>query len=371
MPSIATFNANNFFLRYQFTNTYPGDQSRSSQVEAAQVGLVGYLPGLAFGQYTSRFIIWDGNRRQIAARALAEPDGQLPDILCFQEVENIHAIRRFNQVYLGNHYNYSVLIDSYDTRNIDVGVLSRFALEDIRSHIDEGRAAGNPLFSRDCLEVTVQLPTNEPLTLFVNHFKSKYIRREANESDANFNARRLADHEKRRRQSNAVREYVRERLSGQLDTALYAVIGDFNDTQESPYIQRLLGYNRLTDIVRRHRTANDCWTYYWRARNRVSQIDYILVSRALRDRVDAVVAADANRIPHIERAGLGFRELNANNEILPSRPTLRFFEPDPVTPPPAGATPDERVDFRFQRYPAILANWRANISDHCPVKVWF
>ena len=97
MPSIASFNANNFFLRYRFTRTYPGDMSQKSLVEAGQIGLVGYLPGLAFDQYPSSYIVWDQQRRELAARALAEPDGQLPDILCFQEVENIHAIRKLNQ----------------------------------------------------------------------------------------------------------------------------------------------------------------------------------------------------------------------------------------------------------------------------------
>ena len=120
MPSLATFNANNFFLRYRFTRTYEGDTSRDSLVEAGEVGLVGYLPGLAFGQYTNKFIVWDAQRRHLAAQALREPDGQLPDILCFQEVENIQAIRIFNQRYLDHHYPYSLLIDSYDPRNIDV-----------------------------------------------------------------------------------------------------------------------------------------------------------------------------------------------------------------------------------------------------------
>lgn len=124
MPSIATFNANNFFLRYKFTNTYPGDMSQKSLIESGEIGLVGYLPGLAFCQYSSSYIVWDRQRRKLAASALAEPDGQLPDILCFQEVENIHAIRKLNQDYLNNYYGYSVLIDAYDPRNIDVGVLS-------------------------------------------------------------------------------------------------------------------------------------------------------------------------------------------------------------------------------------------------------
>jgi hypothetical protein len=66
---------------------------------------LGYIPEKQFGKYlSSDFVVWDPIRRQLAAQALAEPDGQLPDILCLQGVENIDAIRKFNQDYLGGHY---------------------------------------------------------------------------------------------------------------------------------------------------------------------------------------------------------------------------------------------------------------------------
>ena len=371
MPSLSTFNANNFFLRYRFSRTYPGDQSQSSAVEAAEVGLSGYLPGTSFGNYDSRYIIWDAQRRQLASSALAEPDGQLPDILCFQEVENIQAIRTFNQRYLNNHYPYSLLIDSYDPRNIDVGILSRFPLRNVDSYIDEVNAAGDRVFSRDCLVVEVDLPSNDTLTLFINHLKSKFIRRRANETDAEFNDRKRRGHLRRQAQAQRVLDIVRDRMQGQINTALFAVLGDFNDTAESPYLQPLTGYTHLVDILREFRNANDCWTYYWRSRNRVSQIDFILCSRALRDRVQAVVDNDPNFIPHIERQGLGYRELNANNEILPRNTNLVFFEPDEVTPMPPGIPAPVQIDFRFNRYPELFTNWRNNISDHCPIKVWF
>lgn len=371
MPSLATFNANNFFLRYRFTNTYPGDASHASRIEAGEVGLMGYLPGTAFGNLGSSYIIWDAKRRELAARALAEPDGRLPDILCLQEVENIQAIRKFNQAYLGGHYRYSMLIDAYDPRNIDVGVLSTLPITEIRSHIDEVDDQGRRLFSRDCLEVTVDLGGNQALTVLVNHLKSKFIRRDAGESDEHFNARRLADHLKRRRQAELVRGHLSRRFADQYDTALYAVVGDFNDTPLSPYVKPLAGYGRLTDILARHRPADDCWTYYWRSKNRVSQIDYLLVSKALCERVDQVVAVDPARKPHIERRGLGFRELNADGLILPRRANLVHLEEDPVTPLPADAPAPQPVDFRFERYEEVMSDWKNNISDHCPVKMWF
>jgi hypothetical protein len=41
MPTLATFNANNFFLRYKFAKTYPGDLSGKSAIDAAGVTRAG------------------------------------------------------------------------------------------------------------------------------------------------------------------------------------------------------------------------------------------------------------------------------------------------------------------------------------------
>lgn len=371
MPSLATFNANNFFLRYEFTQTYPGDMSQASLIEAGEVGLLGYIPGLAFGQYSSRYIVWDAQRRELAARALQEPDGRLPDLLCFQEVENIQAIRVLNERYLGYHYPYSLLIDSYDSRNIDVGLLSVFPIVGVRSHIDEANNEGERIFSRDCLEAEVELQEGTTLTLFINHLKSKFVRRQPDDSDADFHARIRRSHERRLAQAEKVAEYVDQRFAGQHEQALYAVLGDFNDTPQSPWAAPLINSPHLTDVLSTHRAANDRWTYYWRNRGRVSQIDYVLASRALATRVANVVVADPSKKPHIERQGLAYRELNNAGQVLPREATLVHFEADPVTTAPANASPDEKVDFRFPRYNEIKQNWRANISDHCPVKVWF
>ncbi len=374
MPTLATFNANNFFLRYRFTDRYSGATATSPSIlsEAERAQLIGFLPGLAFGNYAStQYIVWDQGRRTLAAQALAEPDGVLPDILCLQEVENIHAIRVFNDDYLGGHYPYSLLIDAYDPRLIDVGLLSRFPITGARSHIDDVDA-GQRIFSRDCLEAQIELPDGETLHLLLNHLKSKYVRRRAGDTDAEYDARVLVSHNKRLRQAQAIADYIDERFEDRQTSALYAVVGDFNDTPLSPWLAPLMNTPRLTDVLARHRPLDDRWTYYWRSEGRVSQIDYVLVSRALRARVDARVAADAAHTPHIERQGLGYREVSdATGLILPSRVRLRHFEDDGVTPVPANVPPEVRLDFRFARYPAVMADWHDNISDHCPVKVWF
>jgi endonuclease/exonuclease/phosphatase family metal-dependent hydrolase len=370
MHSIATFNANNFFLRYRHFTTFPGDLSKASKKEALEA-VSSFLPPTAGGFFPKNYIIWDPIRRELAAKALRKPDNKLPDILCLQEIENIYAVRALNQQYLKNHYPYSLVIDGHDIRNIDVGLLSRFPLKLIRTHVDDRDKEGEFIFSRDCLEVTVALPDGPPLTLFINHLKSKLVQKEKNESEAEHRKRILASHLRRKAQAEAVSRLIDERFSGKHTSALYAVVGDFNDTPFSPYVEPLLSSPRLTDVVSAHRAADDAWTYFWRSPNRVSQIDYVLASKALAGRVAKVVDKHPDRKPHIERSGLAFkRSTSADAHILPAN--LVHFEADDVTPKPVGAPPKStKIKFDFPRFKEVLQDVKNNISDHCPVKVWF
>jgi endonuclease/exonuclease/phosphatase family metal-dependent hydrolase len=369
MPSFATFNANNFFLRYRFASTFAGDTSRKSEIEATEVATIGYVPNKPFGNFGSdKFVVWDASRRKLAARALAAPDGALPDILCLQEVENLDAIRLFNQRYLDGHYPYRLLIDGHDERNIDVGVLSCFPITEIRTHVDDVDEEGRRVFSRDCLEATFRLPGGETLTLLVNHLKSKLLLGEGGEDADARKAKLRASHARRLAQAKAVAALVEARFAGSHERALYAVLGDFNDVAASPYLAPLMTSSRLADVLGAHLPGED-WTYYWRARGRVSRIDHVLASKELARRI--ADAAGAGRKPHIERSGLGYRKLNAEGLVLPERASWAAFEEDEATPRPPDAPPDAKVDFRFERYPEVLADLGANISDHCPVKVWF
>lgn len=373
LVSIATFNANNFYLRYKFAKSYPGGEQNAAAIVAGTEARLGYLPGLSFGKYgKEQFVIWDATRRELAARALKAPDGKLPDVLCFQEVENIHAIRLFNQDHLGGHYRYSLLIDGYDPRNIDVGVLSRFPIVGARSHIDDREPDGTWVFSRDCLEVEVDIPGKRNLFLVLNHLKSKFARKEAGESQADLEAKMLAGHQRRKAQAQAVRDIVHARFKANDTESLYAVVGDFNDTPLSPWVAPLMSSPRLFDVVSAHRPFDDRWTYWWRGENnnQATQIDYVLGSRALREAVDAAVATDSKYTPHIERMGLPYQELDANKKVEPKQANLIHVEDDGVTPVPAGAPAPSKVDFDFPRFPELMESWRNNVSDHCPVKVW-
>lgn len=368
MYTLATFNANNFFLRYQKIANYPGDMSRSSKNEALD-DATGFLPG-TFGGYTpNNYVIWDSRRRELAAEALAEPDGKLPDILCLQEVENVYALRAWNEQYLGRYYPYSLVMDSHDPRNIDVGVLSRFPIETIRSHVDDVDPTGAYVFSRDCLEVTFSLPDGGVLTVLLNHLKSKLVQRKRDSSDAEYAEEVRKSHKRRQKQAAAVEAIIRERFKGVQSKALYAVVGDFNDTRYSPYLKPLFDSSLLRDVVRDQLGEEDSWTYFWRGRNRVSQIDFILGSKAFADRVADAVAKNAKYKPFVQRAGLAFKE-NASGDIPDTNHV--FFEEDLVTTHPNGSPPASvKIAFDFPRFVDILDDWKNNISDHCPVKIWF
>ncbi len=148
MTSLAFYNVNNLFLRYRFGQTYPGDMSGSSAGSDPEWG---FLPINNPGMFEP----YNPDQTALSAQVLSE--NGLPDILCLCEVESLQALRLFNDFFLGSHYPYALLINSYDLRQIDVGILSTKEILSVRSHVDELDGQGRRLFSRDCLEVAIGL----------------------------------------------------------------------------------------------------------------------------------------------------------------------------------------------------------------------
>ena len=180
-----------------------------------------------------------------------------------------------------------------------------------------------------------------------NHFKSKLVFRDRDDTDEKYKAKLTASHNRRLQQAQKTLEIIKNRFSGMHNSALYAVIGDFNDTPYSPYVKPLVNSNLLFDVLGKLR-PNDRWTYYWRSASKVSQIDYILASKSLYDRIKT------HQVPHIERKGLSYKKLNSNDEILPKTTKYISYESDLVTSPSNIAPADERIDFRFDRYQEVL-----------------
>jgi endonuclease/exonuclease/phosphatase family metal-dependent hydrolase len=99
-----------------------------------------------------------------------------PDILIVVEVEDRPTLLRFCEQILEPGFNliypHCMLIDGNDHRGIDVGILSKFPIVDMRSHVDDS-AGGKQIFSRDCPEYDIELPDGGRIVVIPNHFKSK------------------------------------------------------------------------------------------------------------------------------------------------------------------------------------------------------
>src|SRR5499426_2943344 len=218
--TLATFNVNNLFVRYRFGTTFAGDMSGRSAVTNPQDGyLPMYDPDL--------FDLFNADQRRMAARGVTG-DGtrELPEVLCLQEVESLIALRRFNEPRLGSAYPYALLIDSRDFRQIDVAVLSKFPIIGARSHVDDldpmpDDPARPWLFSRDCVEVEIALGPGagtdtgaDRLTVFVNHFKSKFVDPFRNRTPEEQSAARQKAADHRGRQATAVAQLLAKRFPG-------------------------------------------------------------------------------------------------------------------------------------------------------------
>jgi endonuclease/exonuclease/phosphatase family metal-dependent hydrolase len=195
------------------------------------------------------------------------------DILGLVEVEDLQTLERFHDdILVGRglftekprRYRYSMLVDGNDERGIDVGLYSRLPIGYVYSHIHDtftSRGREFPIFSRDCPEYEVQLPSGDSLWVLVNHFKSK-----------GFGTQKANDR-KRRRQSERVAEILAEGYD--LTSEFVVVAGDFNDTPDSAPLQPLLRVPHLRNVLDRL-PPEERWTF-----RDGSQIDYLLVSEPL------------------------------------------------------------------------------------------
>jgi len=188
-----------------------------------------------------------------------------PDIISLIEVEDKTTLDTFNSQFIKKRYPYSMLIDAFDPRGIDVSLLSRFEMGHIRTHMFE-KVGRSRIFSRDCLEVTIKLPGDDFLYVFVNHFKSQGYG-----SEKENNAKRL-------RQAQRVLDVIKER-NHDLTKDKVVVLGDFNAPLESKSLSPLMNLKELRDVLAlKIAKPEDRWTYHYDANQ---QLDFILVSESL------------------------------------------------------------------------------------------
>jgi endonuclease/exonuclease/phosphatase family metal-dependent hydrolase len=346
---LCNFNANNLFVRYRFGKTFPGDQTKKSAVTNPDDGyLPMYDPDL--------FELFNPEQRRLMAQAIFQSGAVEPDIICFQEIESLIALRRFNEDHLESKYANALLVDSRDFRQIDVAILTKkkISVLNVRTHVDaldpKPDSKERPwLFSRDCFEVELGLPGGRRLTLFINHLKSKFMdtRNKTPEEQA-LERERISRH--RGRQAKEVIRIVQRRFPGNAyNEELFAVVGDLNDEPGSKPLKALFNDCDLEDALARFPLEQDRWTHWWRGRNRVSQIDALLLSPALAMHTQGVA-------PVIERRGISFKNTLGDGLSGPKRTNFHRVEDDPSP---------VSVDFRFPRFADVTNDRYA--SDHCPV----
>lgn len=206
------------------------------------------------------------------ARVITEVN---PDILVLVEVENRPALQRFHDKILAplaaKPYPYNMVIDGNDERGIDVGILSRYPIQRMRSHIADlpRKGATGRTFSRDCPEYYVELPSGRELLILPNHFASKGSDRTG---------------ERRKLQAARVRA-IYEGLKKRYPLAVIA--GDLNDHPGGGSLNALLKQTDLTDAMALKQYQGAFPGTYQRGTAN-EKIDYLLLSPALRRKVEAV-----------------------------------------------------------------------------------
>jgi endonuclease/exonuclease/phosphatase family metal-dependent hydrolase len=219
---------------------------------------------------------WFELRREDVGWAATENTGRVidavnPDILVCVEVENRPTLERFNEQVLGTMFNrefpHVMVIDGNDRRGIDVGILSRYPLAGMRSHVDDRLVNKQLIFSRDCPEYVVSLPSGKSLVLCPNHFKSK-----RGGDDVQAQAKRLA-------QGTRAAEIVRK---AEQEISPYVLLtGDLNDIPSSPAVQPLFA-NGWKDIqTHPHWPTDRPGTFD--TGTAANKIDYIIMSKKMQD----------------------------------------------------------------------------------------
>lgn len=197
------------------------------------------------------------------------------DVIALQEVENKALLERLNREKLAAlNYQYLSLLPGKDLRGINVALLSRFPIVVERSHASEyfPSVTGenrNYGFSRDCLEIHLQVAAGRKLILLINHLAAK--------DDATADNRRYA-------QANHVRELADALLRTETNANL-AVVGDLNDTPDSQTLDELMNGTPVFSNILESVSNNERYTYTYNGTKQL--IDYILSSPGLTQDLEA------------------------------------------------------------------------------------
>ncbi len=202
-----------------------------------------------------------------AARTIRELNA---DILALQEVESRGYLKRFRDVFLRDMgYEHVVHYEGNDLRGIDVCLLSRIPVGPVQSHRHvefSGPDGRERKMQRDLLSITLHPPGKSPLEVWPLHLKSNSGGREFAEPI------RLAE-------AQYLRQQLDQRLSADPDAQIL-LMGDFNDTWESPTLKTIVGSGPSALALPLSEAASKSLITYNEEPHR-SMIDFILCSPAM------------------------------------------------------------------------------------------
>ncbi|MBI5921306.1 MAG: endonuclease/exonuclease/phosphatase family protein [Betaproteobacteria bacterium] len=230
------------------------------------------------GQITFKDEAFSDRQRLNTGRVIKEVGA---DVLCAIEVEGMDALRNFNSQVLGGSYQEYLLIDSpNDPRGIDVACLSKYPILSLRTHVFDKGADGRHTFSRDCLELALDVGNGQTLFVLCNHFKSQRGR-----------SKEEQDQSALKRKAQATR--VAQILAGyDLKRDWVVVMGDLNEDSSNSYksLEPMFSAPDLHPIVDPAAPVTERYTHYYggnKRGERLSQLDYIFASSALNSRFKA------------------------------------------------------------------------------------
>ena len=209
-----------------------------------------------------------------------------PDVLALEEMGGTNALLELRDSLKaeGLNFPYWEQVAGFDT-NIYVAILSKFPFSARRPHTDESFLLSGRRFrvSRGFAELDIQVNTNYSFTLLAAHLKSKRAIAQADEAELRLEEAKL------------LREKIDAILSAHPNANL-VVLGDFNDTKDSPSTKALIGRGKykLVDTRPAERNGDNApspnpaweprnvtWTHYYGKEDTYSRIDYILISPGL------------------------------------------------------------------------------------------
>lgn len=209
-----------------------------------------------------------------------------PDIIALQEVGGTNALLELRDSLKneGLDLPYWEYVSAYDT-NVHIAVLSRFPFSAHRSLKSENFLLGGRRFhvGRGFAELDIQVNAHYTFTLIAAHLKSKRPVPGGDEAELRLEEARL------------LRERIDARLAAAPDMNLL-VLGDFNDTPDSPSTRAIVGRyrNRLVDTRPAERQGSGgsaeisekdarrvTWTHFYAKDDTYSRIDFLLLSRGM------------------------------------------------------------------------------------------